>query len=151
SPLCGLEDSFREMSFMCGLEGCAPDSTAAIEQLIFGTLERIANEGIEQDKVEAALHNLELHQREISGDSYPYGLQLILSALSSATHRGDPIELLDSDPVLEHLTQDIRNADYIPNLIREHLVDKPHRLTLTVHPAASMRAEAKAREKARLA
>src|SRR5690606_33151905 len=74
-----------------------------------------------------------------------------LSALSSATHRGDPIELLDIDPVLEQLTQDIRNPDYIPNLIREYLLDNPHRLTLTVHPDASMSAEAKAREKARLA
>lgn len=151
SPLCGLEDSFREMSFVCGLEGCATDSTAAVEALIFGTLERLASEGIDQDKVEAALHTLELHQREISGDSYPYGLQLILSALSSATHRGDPIELLDIDPVLEQLTQDIRNPDYIPNLIREYLLANPHRLTLTVHPDGTLSADAKAREKTRLA
>ena len=134
SPLCGLEDSYREMSFMCGLEGCLEDSTSDIEALILKTLEDIAENGIDQDKVEAALHSLELHQREISGDSYPYGLQLILAALSTATHRGDPIELLDIDPVLAQLKQDIQDPAYIPRLIREYLLDNPHRITLTVNP-----------------
>jgi len=118
---------------------------------VLDTLRRVADEGIAQDKVEAALHTLELHQREISGDSYPYGLQLILSALSSATHRGDPIELLDIDPVLDQLKEDIKDPDYIPRLIREYLLDNPHRLTLTVHPDANLSAEQNAREKARLA
>ncbi|MDP2379087.1 MAG: insulinase family protein, partial [Pseudohongiella sp.] len=76
SPLCGLEDSNREMSFICGLEGCAEDATLNVEKLILDTLQRIADEGVDQEQVEAALHQLELHQREISGDSYPYGLQL---------------------------------------------------------------------------
>jgi len=151
SPLCGLEDSYREMSFICGLEGCGTESTAEIEALILDTLERVARDGIAQEKVEAALHALELHQREISGDSYPYGLQLILSALSIATHRGDPIELLDIDPALEKLKQDISNPDYIPGLIRELLLNNPHRLTFTVHPDASLGERQIAAEAAKLA
>ena len=151
SSLCGLEDSFKEMSFICGLEGCAPGTTDAIEELVLGTLRKVVDEGIEQDKIEAALHMLELHQREISGDSYPYGLQLILSALSSATHRGDPIELLDIDPVLDQLKEAIKDPAYVPNLIRECLLDNPHRLTLTVHPDNKLSGEDAAREKARLA
>ena len=46
SPMCGLEDSHREMSFMCGLEGCANQSTLDVEQLILDTLVRIAREGV---------------------------------------------------------------------------------------------------------
>ena len=34
SPLCGLEDSNREMTFMCGLEGSDPEQAAAFEQLV---------------------------------------------------------------------------------------------------------------------
>lgn len=151
SSLCGHEDSFREMSFLCGLEGCAEDSTAAIQKLILDTLERVAREGVPQDMVEAALHTLELHQREISGDSYPYGLQLILSALSTATHRGDPIELLDIDPVLEQLKLAIQDRNFIPSLIREYLLDNPHRLTLTVHPDTTLSDKQKAAEAERLA
>lgn len=138
SPLCGLEDSHREMSFICGLEACREDATEAIEKLILETLQEIAEKGIDQNKVEAALHTLELEQREISGDSYPYGLQLILASLSTATHRGDPIQLLDIDPVLGQLKKAIRNPRFIPDLIRKSLLDNPHRILLTVRPDASL-------------
>ena len=151
SPLCGLEDSYREMSFMCGLEGCPENGTEEIESLIISTLEDIVANGIDQDKVKAALHNLELSQREISGDSYPYGLQLILSALSTATHRGDPIELLDIDPVLLQLEKDIQDTNYIPNLIKEYLLDNPHRITLTVNPDTKLADKVASEEIAKLA
>src|SRR5690606_19810824 len=150
-PLCGLEDSCREMSLICGLEGCAEDATDAVEQLVLDTLRQVEREGVPQEMVEAALHTLELHQREISGDSYPYGLQLILSALSTATHRGDPIELLDIDPVLERLSREIQDRDFIPRLIRDYLLDNPHRLTLTVLPDTGLAARREAEEAERLA
>jgi presequence protease len=151
SSLSGLEDSQREMSFICGLEGCATDSTAAIEQLILQTLEHVARDGVALEKVEAALHALELHQREISGDSYPYGLQLILSALSTATHRGDPIELLDIDPVLTRFKEAVKDPQFIPNLVRELLLDNPHRVTLTVRPDNAQSEREQTAEVARLA
>lgn len=150
SPLCGLEDSNREMSFICGLEGCAEDATAQVEALILDELERIAREGVDQEQVEAALHQLELHQREISGDSYPYGLQLMMAGLSTAVHRGDPIQLLDIEPVLNRLREDIRQPDFIPNLIRELLLNNMHRVTLTMTPDAGIAEREAQAEKARL-
>jgi presequence protease len=134
SPLCGLEDSNREMSFICGLEGCSADSTLAAESLIMSSLEQIAKTGVDPLQVEAALHQLELSQREISGDSYPYGLQLMMAGLSSAVHRGDPIQVLDVEPVLARLREDIKAPDFIPALIRDLLLSNSHRVTLTLTP-----------------
>ncbi|MEX0618485.1 MAG: insulinase family protein [Pseudohongiellaceae bacterium] len=134
SPLCGLEDNNREMSFLCGLEGCAENATLAVEKLVTETLETIEKEGVPQEQVEAALHQLELQQREITGDSYPYGLQLILAGLSTAVHRGDPIKVLDIDPVVAELREAIKDLTFIPNLIRKLLLNNTHRLTLTLRP-----------------
>ena len=150
SPLCGLEDSHREMSFICGLESCEDANTDAIEALIFSTLQTIAEQGVEQSMVEAALHSLELHQREITGDSYPYGLQLILSSLSTATHRGDPIELLDIDPVLKLLKEEILDPDFLPRLIKRFLLDNPHRVTLTVIPDTHLAKKTRDEERKKL-
>ncbi|MDX1492352.1 MAG: insulinase family protein [Pseudohongiellaceae bacterium] len=136
SPMCGLEDSNREMSFVCGLEGCATTSTAAVEALVKETLEKVVETGIPTDQVEAALHQLELHQREITGDSYPYGLQLIMAGISSAVHGGDPIQLLDIEPALASLREKIKNPDFIPGLIRRHLLDNQHNVVLTLSPDA---------------
>ena len=151
SPLCGLESSHREMSFMAGLEGCAPAATGEVERLVLATLERVARTGIPAEQVEAALHQLELDQREITGGTYPYGLQLMLAGLPAAIHRGDPAAMLDLDPVLAKLREQIRDPDFIPALVREALLDNPHRVTLTLIPDPELAARKAATEKRRLA
>jgi len=134
SPLCGLDDSQKELCFVCGLADCADKSDDDVEALILDTLKTTAEQGIPSADVEAALHQLELHQREISGDSYPYGLQLILKSLTSATHRGDPVSLLDLENSLKSLREEIHHPDFIQQLIKELLLDNFHRVRLTLSP-----------------
>ncbi len=151
SPLCGLDDSSREMAFVCGLEGCKLDDVVKIEAFILNTLHKVADEGVPQADIEAALHQLELSQREVGGDGYPYGLQLILTGLTSATHRGDPIALLDLEAALENLRKKAAQPDFIQTLARRWLVDNPHRVRLTLRPDTTMNARIHAAETARLA
>ena len=151
SPLCGLEDSNFEMSFVCGLEGCAADATLAVESLILDTLQQIAEEGIAADEVEAALHQLELSQREVGGDGFPYGLQLIMSALPAASHRGDIFSQLDLESALVRLREKIAQPDFVRQSIQRYLLDNSHRVTLTLRPDTQFSARAQAAEKARLA
>lgn len=151
SPLCGLEDSNRQLSFMCGLEGSDPDKADEFEQLVLTTLEKLADEGIEQEHVASALHQLELSQREIGGDSYPYGLQLILGCLSSAIHRGDPLALLDLEPALARLRKDVQDPGFIPQLIRQLLLDNPHRVRLVLRPDQQLASRRDQAEQQRLA
>ncbi len=134
SPLCGTEDSNREMSFMCGLEGSRPENAAAVETLVLDVLSKVAEDGVPQERVEAVLHQIELSQREVTGDGYPYGLQLLLEGLSPAIHLGDPVAPLNLDPVLEQLRQDIKDPDFIKALVREWLIENPHRVRLTMRP-----------------
>ncbi|ROU01841.1 peptidase M16 [Marinobacter sp. R17] len=157
SPMLGLEDSNREMTFVCGIEGSEPGRAADLEKLVEETLDQVAREGVSQDRLEAILHQLELHQREITGDQFPYGLQLIMSSISPMVHGGDPVELLDLEPVLANLREKIKDPDYVPNLVRRLLLDNPHRVTLTLRPDDKMDqreqaavAEALAERKARL-
>lgn len=151
SPLCGLEDSQYEMSFVCGLEGCHQDATLQVEALVLDTLARVANEGVPAGDVESALHQLELSQREIGGDGYPYGLQLIMSALTAATHRGDPIAQLDVESALASLRKKIENPQFIQERIQALLLDNSHRVTLTLRPDPEMAARNQQAEKQRLA
>lgn len=151
SPLCGLEDSMRELTFVCGLEGSNPEHIEAVEQLVLGTIRDVAENGVPLERLEAVLHQLELHQREIGGDSYPYGLQLILNGLSSATHGGDPIAVLNLEPVIARLREEIQNPEFIKTLARELLLDNPHRVTLTMTPDKELAARREAAEKRRLA
>ncbi|GMG88122.1 insulinase family protein [Biformimicrobium ophioploci] len=134
SPLCGLDDSQRELLFVCGIEGSERDRADQFEQEVLALLGKIAREGVPYEQLEASLHQLELQQREVGGDSYPYGLQLILTALTGATHRGDAIGLLNIDPVLADLREKIKDPTFIAQKARELLVDNQHRVRLVMVP-----------------
>ena len=153
APVCGLDDSAREASFICGIEGSEPEHADAVQALILDVLERVAAEGVAQAQVEAVLHQIELSQREIGGGHFPYGLQLMVNALSPALHGGDPAGVLDIDPVLTRLREAAADPGYIPSLVRKLLLDNPHRVSLVFSPDSGLserKAMAEAERLARL-
>ena len=150
SPMCGLEDSQKELCFACGIEGSNPQQADAVEAMILNVLKEVAEQGVPYEQLAASLHQLELSQREITGGSYPYGLNLILTCLTSATHRGDAISLLDLDPVLKNMQQQILDPDYIKSLAQELLLDNQHRIRLILKPDTQLAANRDRAEKERL-
>lgn len=151
SPLCGLEDSMRELVFVCGLEGSEAEHANDLESMVLAVITDVAENGISHERLQAILHQLELHQREVSGDGYPYGLHLILQALGCATHYSDPIAVLNLDPVIESLRQRIEDPEYIKRLARELLLENQHRVTLVVTPDRELSATRRIEEARRLA
>ncbi|WP_322522001.1 insulinase family protein [Guyparkeria halophila] len=151
SPVLGLEDSQRQMVFVAGLEGSEADRAEAVEKLVLDTLTEVADKGVDPDMVESVLHQLELEQREVTGDGFPYGLHLIVQALPAAIHDSDPINLLDLEPALERLRAKAADPQFIPNLVRRLLLDNPHRVRLVLKPDTELSARQLAAEKARLA
>ncbi|MDX1451152.1 MAG: peptidase M16, partial [Oleiphilaceae bacterium] len=131
--------------------GSNSGSEAEFEAMVLQVLEDVAEKGIAKERLDAVLHQLELSQREISGDGYPYGLQLILGALSPMLHGGDPVALLDLEPVLVKLRERVEDPDYIKQLVRKLLIDNPHRVTLTLKPDQNYEAQRSAAVKAELA
>ena len=134
SPLCGLEDTNKEMCFMCGIEGSDPQHADALEKLVLDVIRDVADNGVPAEQVEAVLHQLELNNREVTGGQYPYGLQLILGALPAAIHRGDIAYALDLDKTLVPLREQSQDPKFIKQLARDLLLDNHHRVRLTLRP-----------------
>lgn len=151
SPLCGLEDSNRELIFVCGLEGCKTEDSDAIETMIMDVIKSVAANGVPQEHVESVLHQLELHQREIGGDGYPYGLQIMLQTLTAATHDGDILTVLDIEETLSQMRESIKDPNYVKQLAQKLLVDNSHRVRLTLVPDTELSSQKDAAEASRLA
>lgn len=141
SPMCGLEDSNREMSFMCGIEGSNVGDAEVFEQLVFDVLNQVAETGVAQEEVNSVLHQLEFHQREIGGDSHPYGMQLIFSGMSAATHYGDPVAMINIEPALAELKEDAKDPKFIQNLVQGLLLNNRHFIRMTLRPDSELGAE----------
>lgn len=150
SPLLGLDDSHYEMVFYTGLRGSNPEHAEAVEQGIMDLLAQVASQPIDDDTIETILHQIEIDQRHIGGDSIPYGLNLMLEGFSTAIHDGNPIDVWEVDEHLAWLREQVKDEQWLPNLIKTHLLDNNHRVRVTLTPDSEKSARLAAAEQTRL-
>ena len=150
SPLLGLDDSHYEMVFYTGLRGSEPEYAEAVEQGIMDLLADVASTPIDSDTIETILHQIEIDQRHIGGDSMPYGLNLMLEGFSTAIHDGNPIDVWEVDEHLAWLREQVKDEQWLPNLIKTHLLDNNHRVRVTLVPDSEKSARLAAAEQVRL-
>ncbi len=150
SPLLGLDDSHYEMVFYAGVSGSESEYADEIEQGILDLLQGIADKPIDDDIIDTVLHQIEIDQRHIGGDSMPYGLTLMLEAFSTAIHGGDPLTVWQIDEHLAWLKDFAATPKAIQGLIQTYLIDNPHRVRLTLTPDTQKAARLVAEEAAAL-
>lgn len=134
APGTGYHDDNRDTFFAAGLQGTEPEAAEAIEALVVATLEQAADSGFSEERIEAAIHQLEFAHREVSGDQYPYSLLLLMRLFGPWLHNDDPVAGLTLDQDLARLRQELQKGPVLQQLIRRHFLDNPHRVTLTLHP-----------------
>ena len=150
-PLMGVDDSNFEMTFYCGIQGSNAEYAESFKNGVLNILQDVASKPVDTDLVDAILHQIELHQREINGDGTPYGLSLILNGLGSAIHHNDPIHVWDVDSAIEQVKEELKDPMWLSNLIQTHLLDNPHRVQMTLVPDATKSVKEQQAEQARLA
>lgn len=134
SELCGLDDSAQELVFMCGVEGTDPEHVAQLQEDIFAVLERAANASSDTSTLTGIVDRMEMAQRDVGGDGYPYGLQLMSRALPGALYGTDPAALLDIDAGIAELRRRIAEPGYIASLVQAQLLNNPHHVCTVMLP-----------------
>ncbi len=150
SELSGLDDSTREASFSCGIEGSEVEHADAFETLVLSVLDDLARDGVPREEIESVLHQIELGQREITGGGFPYGLRLMVRGLGPILHGADGLAALDIDTSLESLRSEAEDPDFIRHLVRDKLLDNPHRVRLTMAPDPDLPGRRASEERGRL-
>ena len=138
------------MVFYTGLRGSNPEHAEAVEQGIIDLLTEMANSPVDDETIETILHQIEIDQRHIGGDSIPYGLNLMLEGFSTAIHDGNPIDVWEVDEHLQWLREQVVDPQWLPNLIKTHLLDNQHRVRVTMTPDSEKSARLAAAEQVRL-
>ena len=128
SPVSGLDDSHRESIFACGLKDVAEEDLGRVKDLISDSLVEIAAEGIPQDQMLGAMQQLEFGCREITGDSVPFALELMLDALPALIYGDLPEPELDPSEHLQQLRAEIAQPGFVRGLIEDNLLNNPHTL-----------------------
>ena len=76
-----LDTEFSETPFLVICKGCQKEAIEPLEGVIFKTLEKLKNEGIDPELAKNALHQLEFERLEIGGGGFPFGLNLFFKRL----------------------------------------------------------------------
>lgn len=147
----GLDAFNREASYHVGLKGIKAADAEKVEQLILETLSELADNGVEQAMIDAALNTIEFELRERNTGRFPRGLMTLMQILPAWTHGGDPIARLAFENPLSTLKQRLNEqSDYFEELIGKYFLNNPHRSTVILVPDPEVGPKREAAEKARL-
>ncbi len=146
----GFNTMGRNGIFAASLKGMDPEDYESLPPLVMEQLERLAGEGFPADEIEAALHQLELGRRRISGDRFPFGLELSMRVLEAWRGGQDPLDFLDMETALEHLREEAGEPGFWQRFLSERLLDNPHRSYLEAIPDPDFNAQRDAEERQRV-
>ncbi|KAF0720284.1 Aste57867_428 [Aphanomyces stellatus] len=116
----GLDTSTINPSFGIGVEGFEADKLETIKAVISSTLAQVVQDGFDVARIDAVLHQIELSQKHIVGK---FGMSLLRAASSTWVHRGDMLENLSIDPLLDRFHRDMQaNPHFLQEMLEKYLV-----------------------------
>ena len=125
------------------------DDADKIEEIIFGELERLAEEGIDRDRLEAIMANSEFLMEEHDFGTYPQGLFFGFMIMDSMLYGGAPELYLEKGTLYDDLRAKMKDG-YFEKLIREVLLDNSHKCQIILEPSVTLGEERRAREADRI-
>lgn len=156
SGLCAEADSsldaeISEIPWILLCKGCEPESSSKLHRVIVETLKSCAEKGFKREDIEASLHQLEFERKEIGGHGGPYGLTLFFRSALLKQHGVEAERGLLIHSLFAHLRSQLENGDFLPQLIRRHLLENSHLVIATLYPDRGLHAREKEEEDERLA
>ncbi|MDE0634909.1 MAG: insulinase family protein [Candidatus Poribacteria bacterium] len=131
-----------------GLVGSEADRVEPFVELVMNTLTQIANADINQEQVEAAFQQITYDYQEVTSN-FPF--QMAMRVFNTWIYEKDPTLFLKMGVHLSAVRQRWeQNPQIFNELIRERLLDNPHRLTTILKPAPGKLASLYAKENERL-
>ena len=128
----GMCSSYRELVFSAGFSGASADDAEKIEEFILSSLRDIAEKGLDQRAVEAAIRRMEFSLKEIPG-GIPQGMRLFFQAEKAITFSSDPAAFLSPSLLIGEIRRKWEeNPRFFDDWLISNLVDNPHRLLTVV-------------------
>ncbi len=134
----GFDADNKDTMFACGLKGVNDGDAEKILSIILDTMTDLAENGIEKELIETAIHQIEFRQKEITNSPYPYGIKCLLRMSGCWFHGGDAANLLNLDGELERLRVEIEKGGFFEQKLRTYFLDNTHRVQLILSPDSEL-------------
>ncbi|MYF56537.1 hypothetical protein F4083_11330 [Candidatus Poribacteria bacterium] len=135
-------------TFSVGLFGSEADRVDGFTELVIRTLTQIADAEIDKEIVETAFQQITYDYQEVT-PGFPF--QMMIRVINTWVYEKEPTLFLKMGTHLSAIRQRWeQNPQIFNELIRERLLDNPHRLTSILTPDPEMQARLDATENKRL-
>ncbi|HIQ38200.1 MAG TPA: peptidase M16 [Desulfocapsa sulfexigens] len=131
------------------LVGSDPEKRDEFLKLYKTTLAQMAEDGLEAELILSELNKYEFGVREEACKAQR-GLDLIGKALPAFKYGTDPYDALQMEELFATIRDKALKDNYFEELIKEHLLDNPATVVVTLKPDPEKQARDQARETARL-
>ena len=146
----GLEGELCQSCFSTGLKGVSVTKLSQVEDIILTTLKSIADNGIAQETIEAAVNSMEFSLRENNTGRFPRGLSLMLRSLTSWLYDKDPFAPMAFEKPLEAAKILAFKSGYFEDLINRLFINNTHRTTVKLVPDPGLADKIASKEQASL-
>ena len=134
----GFHADNKDTMFVCGLKDIAKKDANKVKEIIFLTIEELADKKIKKELIDSAIHQIEFHRKEITNTPYPFGIKLLLSFASTMIHDGDPIDCINIDKDINKLKTKLKTKGFLENKLRQYFLDNSHHVFLILEPEKSL-------------
>ncbi|KYH34882.1 peptidase M16C associated [Clostridium tepidiprofundi DSM 19306] len=139
-----FDSSILQPTFSVIIKNSNEDKSEKFKKVVFETLNKLVEDGIDKKLIEACINITEFKLREADLGGYPKGLHYNMCALDSWLYNGSPFTNLEYDSILNKIKSAL-TTDYFEELIKKYLLYNNHSTMLILKPKKGM-AEEKDRE-----
>lgn len=146
-----IDPEISEAPVVITLRGCDPSSADALQEIMNSTLRAVVKNGIPKNLIDNAMHQLELHRCEITGDQSPFGLTLFMRSGLLKQHGAHAEDGLKIHSFFERLRDKIeKDPSYYTDLIKKYFLNNPHFVVHVMRPDTTLGLKENEEEQKRL-
>lgn len=147
-----IDEEMSEIPILLTMRGCTEQDATKLEKVVLDALQELYEKGIPEEHLESALHQVEFHRVEITGDHYPFGLTLFMRAGLLQQHGADPERGLLIHSLFDQLRAHWKKKPSLfQDLIKRYFIDNPHRAHVILFPDQQLEKKETTEEMERLA
>ena len=146
----GLSDQAQQLSWTVGIRDSKEERRDEFMAVVDGVFKDLAENGVQQEHVDAAINSIEFRLREANYGSTPAGVVYALNAISAWNYDYDPLERFCYEKHLDQLKKNLEAGGYLEGLIKRYFIDNSHRVTLVCAPDENLGEQEATEEQERL-
>jgi Zn-dependent M16 (insulinase) family peptidase len=128
-----FDNSIKQPVLSIVVKNSNEDQKENFKTVIFDTLKKLVNEGIDKEMVEASINKMEFSLREADFRGYPKGLIYYMKAFDSWLYGENPMLHFEYDPILEKIKSAL-TTNYFEKLIEKYILNNNHSSFVVLKP-----------------